>query len=86
MAERSISIDSPKSLKKFFFQWEWLLVIIFIVVNVINGVLSPYYLDFGSLIGATNSFLDMAFLVLPMVFVIILAVRPQGLLAKTVTT
>ena len=72
MAERSISVDSPRSLKKFFFQWEWLLVLIFIAVNAINGSLSPYYLDLGNLVGATNSFLDMAFLVLPMTFVIIL--------------
>lgn len=72
MSERSISMDNPKSLKKFFFQWEWLLVLIFAAVNVVNGTLSPYYLDFGSLIGATNSFLDMAFLVLPMTFVIIM--------------
>jgi rhamnose transport system permease protein len=65
-------MDNPKSLKKFFFQWEWLLVLIFAAVNVVNGTLSPYYLDSGSLIGATNSFLDMAFLVLPMTFVIIM--------------
>jgi len=61
-----------RSLKRFFFQWEWLLVLIFVAVNIINSGLSPYYLNFGSLIGSTNSFLDMAFLVLPMTFVIIL--------------
>ena len=72
MSERSISIEEPRSLKKFFFQWEWLLVIIFIAINVVNSLLSPYYLNLGSLVGATNSFLDMAFLVLPMTFVIIL--------------
>lgn len=72
MSERSISTDSQKSLRKFFFQWEWLLVLIFIAVNAINGILSPYYLDLGNLIGSTNSFLDMAFLVMPMAFVIIL--------------
>jgi rhamnose transport system permease protein len=72
MAERSISAERTWSAKRFFFQWEWLLVLIFIAVNIINGVLSPYYLDFGNLIGSTNSFLDMAFLVLPMTFVIIL--------------
>jgi rhamnose transport system permease protein len=72
MSERSISVDRPRSLKRFFFQWEWLLVLIFIAVNIINGSLSPYYLDLGNLIGSTNSFLDMAFLVLPMTFVIIL--------------
>lgn len=65
-------MDSSRSLRKFFFQWEWLLVLIFVAVNAINGILSPYYLDLGNLIGATNSFLDMAFLVMPMAFVIIL--------------
>ena len=72
MSDRSISIDSPRSLRRFFFQWEWLLVLIFIIVNFINSGLSPYYLNLGSLVGSTNSFLDMAFLVLPMTFVIIL--------------
>ena len=72
MAERSISVDRPRSLKTFFLQWEWLLVLIFIAVNVINSSLSPYYLNIGSLVGSTNAFLDMAFLVLPMTFIIIL--------------
>ena len=73
MSERNIGIDSPRSLKKFLFQWEWLLVLIFILVNVINGSLSKYYFDgLGSLVSATSSFLDMAFIVLPMTFVIIL--------------
>jgi rhamnose transport system permease protein len=72
MSERSISVERPRSLRNFFLQWEWLLVLIFVVINVINSSLSKYYLNFGSLIGATNSFLDMAFLVMPMTFVIIL--------------
>jgi rhamnose transport system permease protein len=72
MSERSISIDRPRSLGRFFFQWEWLLVLIFVIVNVINSALSPFYLDVGNLVGSTNSFLDMAFLVMPMTFVIIL--------------
>jgi rhamnose transport system permease protein len=72
MSERSISIDKPRSLKRFLFQWEWLLILIFIAVNAINSSLSPYYLNFRGLIGSTNSFLDMAFLVMPMTFVIIL--------------
>jgi rhamnose transport system permease protein len=72
MSERSISVDRPRSLRRFFFQWEWLLVLIFIAVNLINSSLSRYYLNLRSLVGSTNSFLDMAFLVLPMTFVIIL--------------
>jgi rhamnose transport system permease protein len=72
MAERLISVDRPMSLRRFFFQWEWLLVLIFVAVNVLNSLISPYYLNFDSLVSSTNSFLDMAFLVLPMTFVIIL--------------
>jgi rhamnose transport system permease protein len=72
MTERSISIDNPRNARRFFLQWEWLLVLIFVFVNVINSALSPYYLDIGSLIGSTNSFLDMSFLVLPMTFILIL--------------
>ncbi|MBA4493364.1 ABC transporter permease [Paenactinomyces guangxiensis] len=59
--------------KDFFFQWEWMLVLIFILVNVINANLSPYYLDYYNLRDATMAFLDKAFIVLPMVFVMILA-------------
>lgn len=60
------------SLKTFFLQWEWLLVLLFIIVNIINTSLSPYYLDFNSLRDATMTFLDKAFMVFPMVFIIIL--------------
>jgi rhamnose transport system permease protein len=60
------------NLKKFFFQWEWMLVLLLIVVNFINSSLSPYYLNTTSLLDATMTFLDKAFIVLPMVFVIIL--------------
>ncbi|MCZ8519796.1 MULTISPECIES: ABC transporter permease [Paenibacillus] len=60
------------SLKSFFLQWEWLLVVILIAVNIINANLSPYYLNYESLRDATMSFLDKAFIVLPMVLVMIL--------------
>ncbi|MEH7073464.1 ABC transporter permease [Neobacillus drentensis] len=60
------------SLKTFFLQWEWLLVLLFILVNIINTNLSPYYLNFNSLRDATMTFLDKAFMVFPMVLIIIL--------------
>jgi rhamnose transport system permease protein len=60
------------SLKNFFLQWEWMLVLLFIVVNIINTSLSPYYLNLNSLRDATMTFLDKAFMVFPMVFIIIL--------------
>lgn len=67
-------IESKQSfdLKRFMFQWEWMLVVIFIIVFVINSSLSEYFLDGGLLVSATSTFLDKAFLVMPMVFIIIL--------------
>lgn len=71
--EKRVIIGSKEfSWKTFFLQWEWMLVLIFILVNVINANLSPYYLNADSLRDATMTFLDKAFIVLPMVFVIIL--------------
>ncbi len=72
MPERVISIERKWSWKRFFLQWEWLLVLIFIVVNIVNSSLSPYYLSLSTFLTAPMSFLDIAFLVLPMTFVIIL--------------
>lgn len=60
------------SIKTFFLQWEWMLVLLFIIMNIINASLSPYYLDFTSLRDATMTFLDKAFIVFPMVFIMIL--------------
>lgn len=72
MEHKSIITKKEISLRNFFFQWEWMLVLIFIVINVINSNLSPYYLDAAQLLDATMAFLDKAFIVLPMTFVIIL--------------
>ena len=70
--ERSIRAVKSWSWRTFFFQWEWLLVLIFIAVNVVNSTLSPYYFSVDTFLGTPMSFLDKAFLVLPMTMVIIL--------------
>jgi len=72
MAERALSIEKPWSWKQFFFQWEWLLVVIFILVHVINSILSPFYLHPATLLNAPRVFLDNAFIVFPMMMVIML--------------
>lgn len=69
---RIIASKQSFDLKRFLFQWEWMLVIIFIVVFTINSSLSEYFLDGPLLVSATSTFLDKAFLVMPMVFIIIL--------------
>ncbi|GHV79593.1 branched-chain amino acid ABC transporter permease [Spirochaetia bacterium] len=72
MSERTISIEKPWDWKKFFFQWEWLLVLIFIGINIINSFISPYYLNTTTFLSGPMNFLDKAFIVLPMMLVIIL--------------
>ena len=71
--ERSIRMERTWSWRTFFFQWEWLLVLIFIAVNVVNSGLSHLLLQ-PSIRSSTRpmTFLDKAFLVLPMTMVIIL--------------
>ncbi|KGR75703.1 branched-chain amino acid ABC transporter permease [Ureibacillus sinduriensis BLB-1 = JCM 15800] len=60
------------SLKKFFLQWEWLLILVFLLVLAINTHLSPYFLNGAGLRDATMIFLDKAFIVFPMVMIMIL--------------
>ncbi|MDR1613253.1 MAG: ABC transporter permease [Planctomycetota bacterium] len=76
---RTISADKPFSWKAFFLQWEWMLLVLFILVQVANSQLSSYYFNFDKpgdsamkLIDATMTFLDKAFIALPMAFVIIM--------------
>ena len=70
--KRVIAAEKEFSLKSFFLQWEWFLVLVFILVNVMNTFISPYYLSGSGLLTATSSFLEKAFIALPMVFVLII--------------
>lgn len=60
------------NLKKTFLQWEFFLVAVFIIINIVNASLSEYYLNLPTLVGVTQSFLDKAFIVLPMTFVLLM--------------
>lgn len=74
MVQQRVILDKREfKLKAFILQWEWMLLVLFIAINIMNINLSPYYMDFFNLRDATMAFLDKAFIVLPMVFVIILA-------------
>ncbi len=70
MSERSISIQKEWDWKKFFFQWEWLLVALFLVIVSINSSISPYFLSLDTFISVPMSFLDKSFIVLSMMLVI----------------
>lgn len=69
---RVIGIERPRSWKSFFLQWEWLLVLVLFAVFVVNSIISPYFLTFSSLIQTPATFLDKAFIVFPMMLVIVL--------------
>lgn len=69
---RILKADRPFDLKRFFFQWEWLLVALLIGINVANSVLSPYYFDADNILSAISIFLDKAVVVFPMMLVILL--------------
>ncbi|MCP8967760.1 ABC transporter permease [Ectobacillus ponti] len=70
--KRSIAGKQAFSAKGFFLQWEWMLVLILLLVIGINTSLSPYFLSPGSLRDGTMAFLDKAFIVFPMALVMIL--------------
>jgi rhamnose transport system permease protein len=70
--KRTLRIEKPWNFRTFLFQWEWLLIAIFILIQIINSSISPYYLNANTFFNTPRSFLDKAFIVLPMMFVIIL--------------
>ena len=72
MNREMISGKKEFSLKKFFLQWEWMLLLIFILINVMNSAISENYLNLPGIMRAMMDFLDKAFIVFPMVFVILL--------------
>jgi rhamnose transport system permease protein len=72
MEPRLITNKQEFSLKGFFLQWEWLLVVLILAVFLMNANLSEFFLDYDNLRDATMGFLDKAFIVLPMVFIILM--------------
>lgn len=60
------------SAKRFFLQWEWMLAIVLIGINIMNISLSPNYWEFNSLMSAIQLFLDKAIMVFPMMLVILM--------------
>lgn len=69
---RTIADRREFSLKRFFLQWEWMLVLMLIVVNAFNLSASPNYANARNILNATRDFLDKAIVVFPMAFVLML--------------
>ncbi len=67
-----IGVTRPWSWRGFFFQWEWLLVVVLFLVIVVNSIISPYFLTLSTFTSTPSIFLDKAFIVFPMMLVMIL--------------
>lgn len=70
--ERIVGIEKSFTWKQFFFQWEWLLALILVLVHIINSFASPFYFNTHTFLVAPRVFLDRAFIVFPMMLVIML--------------
>ncbi|MDP4118946.1 MAG: ABC transporter permease [Bacillota bacterium] len=69
---RTLETEKKFSLKSFFLQWEWMLVLILVAINIMNISASDNYWNFGNLMEAMKMFLDKAIMVFPMMLVILL--------------
>lgn len=69
---RTISNVRERSVVKLLVRWEFLLVLIFIGINIMNICLSPYYLDAYNLFTNIQGFLTKGIVALPMAFVLLL--------------
>lgn len=67
-----IAIQRQWNWREFFFQWEWMLVGVLGLVIVVNSLISPFFLSFNTFVRTPATFLDKAFIVFPMMFVLIL--------------
>jgi len=63
---RTISAIKDKSMKSFFLRWEFLLILLFVVVNIMNASISVNYLNANNLFTAISTFLVKGFIALPM--------------------
>ena len=69
---RTISLIKDRSFKSLVVRWEFLLVLIFLGVNVMNVYLNPKYLNAYNLFTNINNFLVKAYIALPMAYILLL--------------
>ncbi|MFN2203871.1 MAG: ABC transporter permease [Caldilineaceae bacterium] len=69
-----ISVEPPRrSLLSHFLRWEWLLVLLILLVIIVFSQLSPYFLNVNNLFRTSSDFIEMGLMMLPMTFIIISA-------------
>jgi rhamnose transport system permease protein len=65
------ALPPSRSLIARFQRWEWLLVLLILLVVLINSRLSPYFLNTNNLFRTSSDFMEMGYMMLPMTFIII---------------
>ena len=69
---RTISNERDRSLKSLVVRWEFLLLLIFLGVNIMNVCITPYYLNAVNLFTNINGFMVKGIIALPMAYVLLL--------------
>jgi len=79
MQQINLSANRPRlfykgkfSWKRFFMQWEWMLFGIFLLINLMNALISPNYLRFDNIMNTMIIFLDKALMVYGIMMVLLL--------------
>src|SRR6476659_10244464 len=54
-----------------FLRWEWLLVVLIVIVTIVNARLSPFFFNSNNLLRTTSDFMEIGIMMLPMVFIIV---------------
>ena len=69
---RTISHQKDRSIKALLVRWEFLLILIFLGVNIMNVCLNPKYLNAYNLFTNINNFMVKAIIALPTAFILLL--------------
>lgn len=72
MKKHSIALGDSRSFKRIFIRWEWMLVLLFIGINVMNTCISPNYLNGTNLASTMKVFLDKGIVAITMTMVLLL--------------
>lgn len=69
---RVIAVERERSLKKLLFRWEFTIIFLFVVINIVNAMMSKNYLNLTNLSNTLKMFLDKGIIAFPMMMVLLL--------------
>jgi rhamnose transport system permease protein len=68
---KRLSYTRPFRAANYFLRWEWILVLLVLLISLLNSRLSPFFLNLSNLFDMTFNFMERGFISLIMTFVII---------------